>query len=73
MSSFWCGVVWDKVKLLVVLLSFVVEHILLIPIFSIGPNMLRWDLSRDGDFSLRSAWCFVHMSQYEMMFFFSFI
>lgn len=61
--------VWDKGKLLVVLLSSVVEQILLILISSVGPNMLRWDLSRDEDFSLRSAWCFVCRSRSEMMLF----
>lgn len=65
--------VWDKGKLLVVLLSSVVEQILLILISSVGPNMLRWDLSRDEDFSLRSAWCFVYRSRYEMIFFFFYL
>ena len=61
--------VWDKGKLLVVLLSSVVEQILLILISSVGPNMLRWDLFRDEDFSLRSAWYFLCRSRFEMMFF----
>lgn len=58
-SSFWCGVDWDKGRLLSVLPSSVVEQIVLVPIFGTGPDILRLAISRDGNFSLRSSWEFV--------------
>lgn len=55
--------VWDMGKFLSVLPFFVVEQILLVLISGIRPDRLRWDLSRDEDFSLRSAWEFIHRSR----------
>ena len=61
--SFWCGVEWDRVKLLSVLPSSVVKHILLVSISDAGPDILRWALSRDENFSLRSSWEFLRRSR----------
>ena len=68
-SSFWCGVEWDKGNLLSVLPSSVVEQILLVPIFYSGPDILRWTLFRDVNFSLRSSWEFICGSRNHNEFF----
>ena len=62
-SSFWCGVDWDKGKLLSVLPSLVVEQILLVPISGTGPDILRLAIFRDENFSLMNNWEFVHGSR----------
>ena len=54
-SSFWCGVDWDKGKLLLALPSLVVEQIVLVTISGTGPVILCWAISRDGNFSLRHS------------------
>lgn len=54
-SSLRYSMVWDKGKLLSVLPSLVVEQILLVLISSVGPNILRWHLSEDQNFSLMNA------------------
>ena len=61
-SSFWCGVDWDKGKLLSILPSSVVEQIVLVLIYDTGLDILRWAIFRDGNFSLRSSWEFVRGS-----------
>lgn len=59
----WCGVDWDKGKLLSILPSSVVEQIVLVHISSTRPDILRWAIFRDGNFSLRSSWEFVRRSR----------
>lgn len=56
MSFFWQGAVLDSGRLLFVLPTSIVEQISLISISVVGLNILCWTLSRDGNFSKKSAW-----------------
>ena len=62
-SSFWCGMDWDRGKILSVLPSSVVEQILLVPISGVGLDILRWALSKDGNISLKNSWEFIRGSR----------
>lgn len=53
---YWQGTVWDRGKLQDVLPSSIVAQILLVPISREEPDLIRWDLTIDGTFQLRSAW-----------------
>lgn len=55
-SFYWQGTVWDRGKLEDILPTSIVEQILLVPISCEEPDLIRWDLSPDGSFHLRTAW-----------------
>ena len=59
-SFYWQDTIWDRGKLQDVLPFLIVVHILLIPISSGEPDVILWDLSPDGSFSLRTASNIVH-------------
>lgn len=54
-SFYWHDTVWDRGKLKDVLPYFIVVQILLVPISRREPYLLRWDLSSDDIFHLRTT------------------